>query len=383
MQKNSVENSADLLANINASLKNFHEYSSMNEGDFVVFILLINWLKVSLTSVVAFVVAITVCLLIEVFGGVVGGILGSIPSTVVPGSYVILTDAADAEQAISGMFAFPLGSACTSCLFLPVWKILPKYIPRTIPKWIRLVILSVVSTLIWAIGGVFLVWIQNLLPSIGVPIYVFSPIIVLITIIVGVIFCWHPAPAPKGKNKVSIWVHLTRGIVVAIFIFLSSIISAYGASDYAGLLTSFPAITIVTMLSVSISQDESVTCGAIGPLMLGYVSTCIYAYASCLLFVFTSLGIWWSMVIAFFFAVIIYSIPLYFFMQWRQRVCSSSCCHIETDIELKGTISPVPISISDNKDTTNEHSLSPDTNKNIDNNNNNEVPSVTVKAKDL
>lgn len=149
-------------------------------------------------------------------------------------------------------------------------------------KWLRLTILTVVSTGLWCVGGVLLIWIQKWLPSVGIPLYVFSPIIVLCTIITGVIFCWNPPESPKGKKKVSIWTHLMRGLVVAVFILLSSIISGMGASDYAGLLTSFPAITLVTMLSVSISQDESVTCGAIGPLMLGYVRYSLLRTVYCL-----------------------------------------------------------------------------------------------------
>ena len=82
--------------------------------------LIINWVKVILTSIIAFIVAITVCLLIEVFGGAIGGILGSIPSTVVPGSYVILTDAGDnVDAAIAGMFSFPLGMLLSYLCVIP------------------------------------------------------------------------------------------------------------------------------------------------------------------------------------------------------------------------------------------------------------------------
>lgn len=69
-----------------------------------------NWTKAIVSGGVGFVIAIVVAICIERCGGAIGGIIVSIPSTVVPTSFIFLTEGGKtrAEQAAS-LFATPIG----------------------------------------------------------------------------------------------------------------------------------------------------------------------------------------------------------------------------------------------------------------------------------
>ena len=51
-----------------------------------------NFVKVFISSGVAFFMAILVALLIETFGGAVGSVIGTLPSTIIPAAYILLTE---------------------------------------------------------------------------------------------------------------------------------------------------------------------------------------------------------------------------------------------------------------------------------------------------
>ena len=69
-----------------------------------------NWTKAIVSGSAGFVIAIVVAICIERCGGAIGGIIVSIPTTVVPTSYIFLTDNGKTrvEQAAS-LFATPIG----------------------------------------------------------------------------------------------------------------------------------------------------------------------------------------------------------------------------------------------------------------------------------
>lgn len=69
-----------------------------------------NWTKAIVSGSAGFVIAIVVAICIERCGGAIGGIIVSIPTTVVPTSFIFLTESGKTrvEQAAS-LFATPIG----------------------------------------------------------------------------------------------------------------------------------------------------------------------------------------------------------------------------------------------------------------------------------
>lgn len=71
------------------------------------------WIKTIVSAAVGFLIAIGVAISIEKCGGAIGGIIGSVPTTIVPTSYIFLTESglSRLEQAES-LFAAPIGNPC-------------------------------------------------------------------------------------------------------------------------------------------------------------------------------------------------------------------------------------------------------------------------------
>ncbi len=68
-------------------------------------------------------------------------------------------------------------------------------------------------------------------------------------------------PAPKGKNRVGKLTLLARGCVAALAIFTAILVSSTNGV-VAGIVSTFPAIFLTTMVSVWWSQGQAVTTGA-------------------------------------------------------------------------------------------------------------------------
>ena len=77
-----------------------------------------NWTKAVLSGTVGFVIAIVVAIAIERCGGAIGGIIVSVPTTIVPTSYVLLTESGKTKlEHAESLFAAPIGiQSCYSLL---------------------------------------------------------------------------------------------------------------------------------------------------------------------------------------------------------------------------------------------------------------------------
>ena len=68
------------------------------------------WTKTIVSGSVGFLIAIVVAICIEKCGGAIGGIISSVPTTIVPTSYVILTQTGvTKQQQAESLFAAPIG----------------------------------------------------------------------------------------------------------------------------------------------------------------------------------------------------------------------------------------------------------------------------------
>jgi len=151
--------------------------------------------------------------------------------------------------------------------------------------------------------------------------------------------CYHPLRSAKGSNKVSAITYFARSLVAAVSVGLGVLVSKW-SPVLAGIFACFPSIFLTTMVSLWISQGESVPTSAVGPMMLGSASVYIYAIFFALAFpyfvarwalawavIFTSISMWLL-------AVIGISLPVYFGLRWRQSCTSATPTDITTDEEV-------------------------------------------------
>lgn len=232
-----------------------------------------NFVKIFVSSGVAFVMAIAFAYLIETFGGATGGIIASFPTTIIPAVYIILEDSTQPLQTrFDSTMASIIGMFCTNILFMPTWKYLPPYFPKQWSNGISVTVMTLVSLVIWFVSVVVVTLFQQWLSSFGVTMFVFCFALLLFTVCCGVALCWRLPPTPAGKNKVKWYVHLARGFVASLAIFASGVLSQSGSGVAAGAVSTFPAMFITTMVSVSLAQGADVSTGAIGPLLLGGIT---------------------------------------------------------------------------------------------------------------
>ena len=69
-----------------------------------------NWVRFGISGSIGFIIAIVMAICIERCGGAIGGVISSVPTTILPTSYVFLTEAGQTplEQSES-LFAAPIG----------------------------------------------------------------------------------------------------------------------------------------------------------------------------------------------------------------------------------------------------------------------------------
>ena len=232
-----------------------------------------NYFKVFLSSGIAFFIAIIVASLVEKLGGALGSIIGTIPTTLIPTAYLIMTEASSSEQEkVDSTLALVFGILGTDLVFLPTWRILPPKLPKNWRNGYKIIVTTIVSTLLWFICAVATILVQSFLKTKGVSMWVISVTIVVFCILFGVCLCWSLPPTPAGKNKVKWYVHLCRGLAAFCALFICGIMSQMGLGVVAGAMGSFPAVFLTTMVSVSLSQSADVATGAIGPLIMGSIS---------------------------------------------------------------------------------------------------------------
>lgn len=187
--------------------------------------------------------------------------------------YIILEDSTQPLQTrFDSTMASIIGMFCTNILFMPTWKYLPPYFPKQWSNGISVTVMTLVSLVIWFVSVVVVTLFQQWLSSFGVTMFVFCFALLLFTVCCGVALCWRLPPTPAGKNKVKWYVHLARGFVASLAIFASGVLSQSGSGVAAGAVSTFPAMFITTMVSVSLAQGADVSTGAIGPLLLGGIT---------------------------------------------------------------------------------------------------------------
>ena len=217
--------------------------------------------------------AILFACLIERFGGATGGIIASFPTTIIPAVYIIMDDSSQPLQnRIDSTMASVIGMFCTNILFMPTWKIFPPYFPKKWSNGMSVTVMLILSLIVWFVSAIVLTLFQQWMATFGVSMFTFCCCLLVFTVLCGVALCWRLPPTPAGKNKVKWYVHFLRGLVASLAIFVSGVLSQTGSGVAAGAISTFPAMFITTIVSVSIAQGADVSTGAIGPLLLGGIT---------------------------------------------------------------------------------------------------------------
>jgi hypothetical protein len=261
-------------------------------------------------------VAIGVTTAIERFGGQVGGVLGSSPTTIIA-ACVGLSSRLSGDDLIASMFSVPPGMLVDAG-FLLVWRLLPPRLPSLWSFKRKLATMVGCSLSVWVLGALVVVSLNvqgftSLQQTIA-----FGCACTAILATVGIVTCFTPIEAPKGTNAVPLKALLLRGCVAFVAITVAVLISKL--SDVAaGFASTFPAIFITSMVSLWVSQGNSVSSGAAGPMILGSTSVPAYAMIFC-----GFMGLGWNAfaaaAISWPLAVCVTSLPITFFLRWRRSV---------------------------------------------------------------
>ena len=226
--------------------------------------------KALVSASVGFVIAIVMAICIEQFGGAIGGIISSVPTTILPTTYVFFSDTTKTtEEQSNSLFAGPIGIFATNLFFLPVWKILPGKLEKRMKNVPLTFFTLLISLITWFVSAIFMTWLETVVSTLGVPIWLFSLIVMFICVIVGVFLRWSLPPTPKGENHVKSYIHIIRGLAAFLCICCTSILNSSGLGLFAGAFSGFPAIFSTSIVSVSLAQGASVSTGAVGPMIIG------------------------------------------------------------------------------------------------------------------
>lgn len=219
-------------------------------------------------------VAIGATLAVERLGGRLGGVLASIPTTIVPAA-IGMSLGTTPEGFVAAMAAVPVGMLVDAA-FLWSWRVLPRRLPaRSLGA--RLATMTVLSLGLWfGLASVFVLGMDRLEQS-GVPHLAVGITALAVLVVAGIAACRGMPPAPKGTRPVGWKALLGRGLLAAVAISVSVLITRSGAPLLGGVASVFPAIFLTTMVSLWLAQGEAVPVGAVGPIMLGSSSVGVFA----------------------------------------------------------------------------------------------------------
>ena len=275
-------------------------------------------IAILLSALFAGLVAIAVTVAIERFGGVIGGFLGTLPTTIIPASLGIAAQARDQDAFVMAMCAVPAGMFI-DILFLYLWRLIP---PR-LPAWgsrTRLAVTASVALLFWVISAVLLVMALEGVHQAGWSLVLVGVAMLVVMLVVGVAACLTPRPAPAGHREIGPSTLLARGLLAALAIAFSVWLASVGGELAAGVASVFPAIFLTTMVSLWLSQGESVPSGAVGPMMLG--SSAVAAYALLASWTFPFLGPVVGAALAWVLSAACLTLPATFWMRRHQAPAS-------------------------------------------------------------
>ena len=239
--------------------------------------------SILLSALFAGIVATLVTIAIEKFGGRTGGVLATIPTTIVPAALGMYSISGETEFAQS-MSIVPLGMM-VNAIFLLVWIHAPQRFG------LSLVGTTILSLIVWTLIGSLGLLVSSELQASGVDALTYAVSGLGLLILLGVWTTWTSRPAPKGSRSVRPSVLVLRGSAAATAIGIAVWFSSLSYPFVSGLVSTFPAIFLTSMIALWLAQGQDVPQGAAGPMMLGGASVGVYAVVAIVLF--PMLGPFW------------------------------------------------------------------------------------------
>lgn len=268
--------------------------------------------SILLSALFAGIVATLVTIAIEKFGGRTGGVLATIPTTIVPAALGMFSISGEAEFAQS-MSIVPLGMM-VNAIFLLVWIHAPQRLG------LSLMGTTILSLVVWMLIGSLGLVVSSELQSSGITALSFAISGLGFLISLGIWTTWTSRPAPKGSRSVRPSILVLRGSAAATAIGIAVWFSSLSYPFVSGLVSTFPAIFLTSMIALWLAQGQDVPQGAAGPMMLGGASVGVYAVVAIVLF--PMLGPVLGSIITWLISILAWTIPAYFYLQWRQSLTS-------------------------------------------------------------
>ena len=227
------------------------------------------------------------------------------------------------------LFTVPLGMLCNAG-FLYQWRYWPKRLPEDWSVKTRLSIVTGVSLLVWLVlsGGAFLL--NNRIIQSGEGVQIIGVIAFVLIVIVGVVLTYRSVEAPRGTQPVTWAVLLLRGVCGAISITVAVLLGST-SSVMSGIISTFPAIFLTSMVALWLAQGEGVPAGAVAPMMLGSAS--VPAFAMLFAGLKEPLGILGALILSWLLAVSIVSFPVAVYLRWRERAGQHETMHWHVPLE--------------------------------------------------
>jgi hypothetical protein len=263
-------------------------------------------------------VAILATISIERMGGRLGGLIATIPTTIIPASTGIFERSENEQAFIWAMAVVPMGML-VNAIFLWLWRKVPPSLPP-LSNPMRLLAMLAISLLGWALAASLGLWLCASQQASGVEPLLLGAVTTLILVSTGIGACLADIPAPAGSRRVSIPVLASRGVLAGVCIVLAVWLSELGLPLLSGIFSVFPAIFLTTMVSLWLSQGESVQAGAVGPMMLGSASVAVFALIA--VQVFPSRGPWTGAFLSWIGSIVLVSLPAHAWLYRRQQTSS-------------------------------------------------------------
>ena len=230
-----------------------------------------------LSALLAGGVAIAATVAIERFGGRLGGLLATLPTTIIVAASGIFAASSSSTDFRAAMDITPAGMLLDAG-FLWLWGVVPMRLPERWSLGRRLAAMTALSLGAWFLGALAVVLATGALQASQLlPLWIVGWGTTAAIALAGILACWRPRPAPRGRRRVAPAMLALRGLFAGTAIAVAVGLAAVGGPLAAGVASVFPAIFLTTMVALWIAQGEAVPAGAVGPMMLGSTSVALYA----------------------------------------------------------------------------------------------------------
>jgi hypothetical protein len=275
---------------------------------------------VLISALAAGVVAILATVAIEKLGGRRGGVAGTLPTTIVPAAVGFWWAATTTVDFRDALYVVPAGML-VNALFLWSWR----SVPQRLPGWslqLRLFAMVAISIAAWAVMASLLLLATESYRDTRLPMALWGWGFFLVGVGFATAACLRNGPSPAGSRRVGPVALLARGLLAAAAIGLAVSLATVSGPVVAGIVSTFPAIFLTTMLALWISQGEAVPAGAVGPMMLG--STSVSAFALLAATLMPVAGPAAGAVLAWAGSVLLVTLPAWLFLESMSRAADGA-----------------------------------------------------------